>query len=141
MWKFQNVTEEYATAFLVCPNSKFISWLATHVQDVMGSAGVALVLIGPGNVEQVFVRLLLKNNIISVMLFDLEVGKYDMFCFCTARAICDYNSYMSKAFFFIHTPPFSNICRFDFFTLTLTICLIKKIKVMKNSNIYLNYIM
>jgi hypothetical protein len=65
----------------------------------MGSAGVALVLIGPGNVEQVFVRLLLKNNIISVMLFDLEVGKCDMFCFCTARAICDYNSYMSKAFF------------------------------------------
>jgi hypothetical protein len=28
----------------------------------MGSAGAALVLIGPGNVEQVFVHLLLKNN-------------------------------------------------------------------------------
>jgi hypothetical protein len=38
-------------------------------------------------------------------------------------------------------PPSPNICRFDFFTPTLIIHLIKKIKVMKKSNIYLNYIM
>jgi hypothetical protein len=35
----------------------------------MQAAGVSLVLIGPGNVEQVFVCLLLKNIIVSVMLF------------------------------------------------------------------------
>jgi hypothetical protein len=33
-----------------------------------------------------------------------------------------------------------NICHFNFFTPTLTIRLIQKVKVMKKSNIYLNYI-
>jgi hypothetical protein len=35
----------------------------------MEAAGVAPVLIGPGNVEQVFVCLLLKNIIVSLILF------------------------------------------------------------------------
>jgi hypothetical protein len=33
-----------------------ISWLATNLQDVMQAAGVTLVLIGPGSVEQVLVH-------------------------------------------------------------------------------------
>ena len=34
-----------------------IYWVATNLQDVMQAAGVALVLIGPGSVDQVFVHL------------------------------------------------------------------------------------
>ena len=45
-----------------------ISWVATNLQDVMQAAGVALVLIGPGSVEQVFVHLHKRTSLLHYVV-------------------------------------------------------------------------
>jgi hypothetical protein len=52
------ITDKALFWFICIIYSKLIiSWVATNLQDVMQAAGVALVLIGPGSVDQVFVHL------------------------------------------------------------------------------------